>query len=657
MPEDKSELFRKRVEVGSDSGLATARRPTRPEGLTINPEAFDLKKDFLDDFAGVTPVEPGAVEVAKGNEGFSVGEIDVGALDQALQKVHWEQTDQQIRELTEEARRLIEEGDFYGALYVLEDARAIAPAEGTIFYLIGLCHFFLGDFEAGYEELGLAMDHAADNESLAAAALLRIACLRSIVDEIGKQVTELKKKGRLREALALVEENLKRYPSSITLLYQRCELLLSLGLAEQAKQAAQDAIERGGEENAPLFRRMFEQATHLAYRPLLEPVRQALRVDEASKANKLLKAAHSTLNGQQFYAAVCAYTREKRPASGMLSIFSRSREPEVSIPSEQLQKLLRWLVSEELDAAHDAFDQGNYGAAIAQLKKATNIDSRCTHVNYLHGLSLYRAFLELLNIGNQALDLDQCAKDLKAAGGYVQEAAADPALTDRSRELSAAISGYYEQVNQLLREFARREKEAQVIIDLLNKYNEYMDRLEKYGVTTTQEWQSSREQMLRFKQQAETLRSSCADEQGREFLTKLAQALDSNLKGLDKIKDEVQRYSLVYESLLEYEKMITEFKRSPISTHYELQIAKARLQVILNKLASFRTALGYKEKAPASTLSFRDYINNWEPDMLPTPMGGRTKPANVDAQVWDLMLKLEDSVRENMRMIDSPRRY
>ena len=659
MPEDQSQLFRARVEIQSDSGLVRAPRPTRPEGLTINPESFDLKKDFLDDFAGVTPVEPGAVEVAKESEGFTVEDVEVGALDDALRRIHWQQTDQQVRDQIDEARRLMEEGDFSGALVVLEESRSVAPTDATISYLIGFCYFQLGNFQSAYIELEAAVDHAPDAESLAAAAMLRAACLREIVTKVATKVTELKKRGRSKEALALVEENLRQYPSSITLLYQRCELLLRLGLAEQAKRAAQEAINGSGEENAPLFRRMFEQATLMEYRPLLEPVRQALRADDAPKATKLLKSAHSTLKGQQFYEAVCTYAREKggRQSSGMLSIFSRSGKQAVSIPDDQLQKLLRWLVSEELDAAHDSFDQSDYTGAITRLKQASYIDSRCSHVNYLHGLSLYRAFLLLLNNEDQAIDLEKCAKDLKAAGGYVRDAAADPALADRSRELGAAITGYYEQVRQLLSEFARRAQEARAITDLLTKYNNCLDRLEKVGIRTTAEWQSTREQMSRFRQQAVTLSSSCSEEQGREFLQKLVEALDRNLQAIDRIKQEVQQYSLLHECLIDYETLMHEFQAGLITTYYDLHSAKMRLQQLLNKLAKARVALGYDPAADVRQHSTRDYVNNWRPGAKLSSSVGRTRPANVDEHMWDLALKLETMLLENLKVLESPPRY
>lgn len=661
MPEDKSQLFRERVEIEGDGGFVKAPRPTRPEGLVVNPESFDLKKDYLDDFAGVTPVEPGAVKVTQEPEGFTVEDVEVSALDDALRSIRWQQINQQVRELSDEARRLIKEGDFHGALVVLKEARDIAPTDGSVLYLVGLCHYLIGDFQAGYDELGAAAEHIADAESLAAGASLRAACLRAIVNEIVTKLTELKKRGRVVEALALVEETLRRYPSSITLLYQRCELLLRLGRAEQAKRAAQEAAERGGEENAPLFRRMFEQATLLDYRPLLEPVRQALRADDAARAAKLLKAAHSTLKGQQFYEAVCAYAREKgRPPSGFLSIFTRSREQAASISDEQLQKLLRWLLSEELDAAHDSFGRADYAAATDRLKRAAYIDSRCSHVNYLHGLSLYRAFLALLNDQNEAIDLERCARDLKAAAGYVREAATDPTLADRGRDLSAAIKAYYEQVNQLLREYAKRAEEARAITDLLKKYNEYMDHLEKTSIRTTKEWHSACEKISRFRQQAMTVRSGHSHEQGRELLGRLVQALDSNLRQLDQIRENVQKYSLFHECLIEHNEIMGELQRSSVLTYYQLENTKMRVRGLLNKVAHTRTSLGYNaadNSGDARQNALRDYVNNWKPGAEPGATALRGRPADVDERIWELLNKLETSLRENLKSLESARRY
>lgn len=659
MPEDKSELFRGRIEVEGGGGLARAPRPSKPQGLMVNPESFDLKTDYRDDFAGVMPVEPGAVEVPKEPEGFTVEDVEVDALDDALGRIRWQQTDQEVRELIDEARRLLEEGDFSGALNFLQQARDVAPTDGTVLYLIAVCHFFLEDFQTGYDDFGVALEYIVDAGMLAAAIVLRGSCLRTIVDEILTKLAELKKRGRFNEALAIVEDNLRQYPSSVTLLYERCELLLKLGLTQEAKRAAQEAAERGGEENVALFRRMFEQATLLEYRPLLEPARQALRVDDAPKATKLLKSAHSSLKGQQFYEAVCAYAREKgRKPSSMLSIFSRSRGQAPPLADENLQKLLRWLVAEELDAAHASFDRADYATAIARLKQASYIDSRCSHVNYLHGLSLYRAFLVLLNNEDEALNLDRCARDLKEASGYVREATeADPALADRSRELGAAIAAYYEQVTKLLGELARRAEEARPITELIKKYHSFMDRLEKSPIRTTKDWHSAREKMSRFKQQTEAVRSGrSSEDQGREILDKLVQALDSNLRVMDEIRFEVEKYSPVQECLIEHNELIDSLRRS-VLTLYDLQYAKVRVQGLLNKVVHIRTSLGYNAASDSQQNVLRLYLNDWRPGAQPSAPAPPSKPIGVDDDAWDLLNKLEASLRDTLRALESARRY
>jgi tetratricopeptide (TPR) repeat protein len=656
MPEDNSELFRGRIVVEGEGGLAKAPRPTKPQGLVVNPDLFDLKPDFLDDFADVMPVEPGAVEGRIEPEAFTVVDVDVSALDDALGRIRWQQTDQEVRELIDEARRLLQEGDFSGALNFLQQARDVAPTDGTVLYLIAVCYFFLEDYQTAYDAFSVALEHIVDPETLVAAVVFRGSCLRTIVNEILTKLAELKKRGRFKEALAIVEDNLQRYPSSVTLLYERCELLLKLGLAEQAKRAALEAAERGGEENAPLFRRMFEQATLLEYRPLLEPARQALRVDDAPWATKLLKSAHSSLRGQQFYEAVCAYAREKgRKPAGMISIFSRSREQAAPVADEHLQKLLRWLVAEELDAAHASFDRADYATAITELKRASYIDSRCSHVNYLHGLSLYRAFLVVLNNEDEAVNLERCARDLTEANGYVQQAAAaDPALADRSRELSAAIAAYHEQVTQLLGEFARRAEEARPIMELIKKYNNFMDRLEKAPIRTTKDWQSARETMSHFRQRAVALRSSHPEDQGRALLSKLVEALDSNLQGMDKIRSDVEKYSPVQECLIEHNELISELTRSAM-TEYQLRSGKIRVQELLNKVARIRSSLGYHASSDSQKDVLLNYLNNWTPETNESALAP-TKPLGAEPEVWDLLNKLETSLRDILRALEYARR-
>jgi hypothetical protein len=661
MPEDKSELFRGRVEIEGGGGFVKAQRPAKPEGLVVSPESFDLKKDYLDDFAGVAFVEPGDVDVAREPEGFTVKDVEVDALDDALRRIHWQQTDEEVRELTDEARQLLEAGDFPAALYILQLARDVAPTDDTVLYLIGLCHFLLDDFQTGYDELGVALEHIVDADTRNLAVMFRASCLRAIVNEIMTKLAELKTRSRFNEALALVEENLQQYPANLTLLYQRCELLLKLGLAEQAKRAAQEATERGGEENAPLFRRMFEQATLLEYRPLLEPARQALRADDPPWATKLLKSARSALKGQQFYEAVCTYAREKgRKPSGVLSLFSRSREQAAPIPDEQLQKLLRWLVAEELDVAHASFDRADYATAIAKLKQASYIDSRCSHVNYLLGLSLYRAFLVHLNNEEEGINLDRCARDLKDASRYVRDAATDPALADRSKELSAAIAGYYEQATRLLGELARHAEEVRAVNDLIGKYNSFMDRLEKTSIRTTNEWNSAREKIARFRQQAVTLRSGRSADQGGEILDRLVLAIDNTSQALDSIRDDVMKYSSIRECLIEHNDLIGELQKSRFMTEYQLRDSTMRVRKLLNKLAQARAALGYNAAGDSGENlqdALRNYVMNWTPGAEPGADTLRTGPTKVDPQIWDLCKKLEQSLRDNLRALESARRY
>jgi tetratricopeptide (TPR) repeat protein len=652
MPERKDSQFRERfTEVGAT--LMREERPTRPQvdGLVLD-TSFDITE--LADFAASSVEKAGDVEKLRQptEGGLGIGELDSDNLDEALNKIQQQQLSEQIESLLNEAVRLIEQEQYGAAILVLDQGLEVVPGSIALLYLKAHCLFSLGYYEEAYDLLTDCREGVTDSDTLLTILSLQGACARAILDDIEARLEAFKEKKQYEAALRLMEDSLRRMPYSPTLLYHRCGLLLVLGRLEQARQAALVGIERGGEENAELFQQMYDQAVEREVQPLLEPVRQALREQEANTAIKLLQSYRTMLAGQERYESARAYAHEKNPSrgigGGLRALFSRDKEPPPEpLTDERRQRTLQWLLAEELDAGYDAMEQDNYQRANTYFRAAEVIDGNCNIVNYLHALSLYRGFLLILSDEKAALDLHQCMKNLQTASGYLRRAAADPLISERATTLGSTINDYYEQLLEIERERQRREEEAKPINELLVFYNETMDYLEKHPIGTVKELEWARSRFRQVSQKAESVRRGRTAEQGAEILGQLITAANKNLRQVDQIEADVKVQEAIGDCVTGFTQMIDHYKRYPISNYTEKYRAQERVKSLLEKVASTRVMLGYDSSRDSGNALklLQDWpggrAGSYDDDPVMKMVRRRTKPASVDQETWDVLNQVE----------------
>ncbi|HEX8070625.1 MAG TPA: tetratricopeptide repeat protein [Pyrinomonadaceae bacterium] len=643
MANQKDGQFRERfTEMGA--GLARQERPARPEMPTIAIDTnFDLTE--LESFAAGPAGAAGAVESLGAPTETGVGELDANQLDEALQKIQQQQLSEQISGLVEEALRLINAESYREAIYVLDEALAIVPNSASILYLKAYSLLSLGAAEEAYELLTTASELAPDGESLLTVLTLQGACVRAILDDVEAQLEKLRERGQLEAALRLVEAHLRRLSHSPTLLSHRCAILLALGRLAQAKQAALDGVERGGEENQDFFRRMYDQAVERETQPLLEPARLALRQLDAARAVKLLQACRERLSGQERYEAARAYAHEQSPqrsVGGLRALFSRPKEaaPE-PLTAERRQRLLQWLLVEELDGGYTAMEQEDYARAANMFRHAEGVDAGCNIINYLHALAIFRHFQVRLEDQEAALDLAEALNDMKRAQAYVARAVGDPLIADRARALAAAVKNYQEQLLEIERERKRREEAERPVNELLNDYNQTMERLEKNRIGSAKELNDARARFRQLKERAQQVRRGRKPAEGAAVLGQLIEVLDKNLGQLDRMESDVRTQETISECITGFTQMMDYYKRYPISSESDMQRARARVTGLLEKVAQARKLLGYSGESPLSSRPARvARYSSLDKSKLPR----RTKPAQVDQETWDVLDRVEEAL-------------
>jgi hypothetical protein len=156
---------------------------------------------------------------------------------------------------------------------------------------------------------------------------------------------------------------------------------------------------------------------------------------------------------------------------------------EPGLDPSAMQRVLRWLTQEELDAARQALTEGRVVAAANALEAAAHMDDRGALASQLHA----KALLEYVRKGVKPpapLPLDRARDLLDKAAHLARRAARDPALGNTAVALVAEIDPLLADVNgQLAQEAARRAKEAghKEVEDLVRRWNTLIEHYGRRG--------------------------------------------------------------------------------------------------------------------------------------------------------------------------------
>lgn len=416
------------------------------EGLKLDTK-FDLAQ--LEGFTGPSTEIKGIADKVKP---VGVGDLridtDLGKLDESIQKIQKQKLNEKIRNWIEEAQRLIGKQQFQLAMVPLEKALATEPALAIAWFLKGYCLFGLQQYYPAIKVLDTARQHVTDPEMMVQILMLRTVCVRKDTERIEKQLAELIKKKSFDKAIALIEDELRRQPSNVALLYYKCHVLLLSGRAKQAKQAVLDAMGRVGQENAPLFQDLLTQITLEDYKSYLESARIALRRGNPAEALKQLHSCHTALAGNELYETMLSYAQEKNHCGFFASIFSRDKARLLTNASRQ--KLLLWLLDEELKTGSSAMSKENFDQAAESFAAAAKIDPTCWIICYLHGVAIFKGFQQVLERQDGIRDLNSIIKSLETASKLLNYALPDPIVGQQSANLLKLVNNYHLQLQNLL---------------------------------------------------------------------------------------------------------------------------------------------------------------------------------------------------------------
>jgi len=587
MTNKNNSSFRERfTEIGKGLKHEKPERPVLPstEGLRLD-TSFDISQ-----FEGFAEPQAEIEGIADKVKPTGMGDLridaDLGKLDEGIQKIQKQKINEKIRRLIEEAQKLIIKKQFRRAITPLDKALEVDHTSVEALYLKGYCHFGLKNYDTAIIILNDARKYARDREMIVLILVLQAACTRAIIEAFEIKLGALIKKKRFKEALALVERELQDQPSNVAFLYHKCDVLFLMGRKSQAKQVALDAMNRVDRANATLFKGFIDYITVQENQRYLEAARIALRRGDPTQALKKLEPCRIALAGNEQYEAIHAYAKKKKPGGFLGSIFSRYKV--VSLTDGIRQKLLQWLLTEELNAGVLAMNAGKFDNATVSFVAAAKIDNGCRIICFLHGLAIFNGFQQAFNKKEELPSIEHSIKSLETASELFACSSTDPVLGEQSANVRKLVDNYHSQLQELARERARREKEAKPVNELVKDYNALMDSLEYGRIGSISELERAESKFRNLHQRADKLCKHRNRDQGRDLLDQIIVAIDRNFKELNAIRGKVRKNQLVTDCVTSFNSMMKYFEINPVRTQSDLKKARGITINIFNKVADAR---------------------------------------------------------------------
>jgi len=591
MTETNNNPFRERfTEIGAGLKKEEINPTALPsiEGLKLDTK-FDLAQ--LEGFAGPSTDIRGVADKVKP---VGIGDLridtDLGKLDEGIQKIQKQKINEKIRNWIEEAQKLIAKQKFRPAIIPLKKALAADPSSAIALFLKGYCLFGLQEYYPALEVLDIARQHARDPETIVLILILQTACVRDATERIENQVAELIEKKHFDKAIALIEGELHRQPSNVALLYHKCNVLLLAGKVQKAKQTIIDAMGRVGEENAELFQELLEQITLQDYQRYLEAARVALRRGDPAGALKQLQPCRTALDGYEQYEAIRSYANERSPRGFFRAIFSRDKTI-IPLTDASRQKLLLWLLSEELNAGVAAMSKEKFDMAAVSFADAAKIDPGCRIICYLHGLSIFNGFQQVLERQKGVRNLDSSIKSMETASELLARVSTDPLVGQQSTNLRKLVDNFLSKLHEVARERDREEAEAKPVNELIRDFNALMESAGKSPIASTKDLESAERRFRELRQRGEKVRKNRTKEQGLEVVDQIISAIDRNLNQLNTIRNDVRQNEEVKNCLDSFNAMMQSLNNNPIYNSYDLRQAKDKVNNLDFKVAKARSGL------------------------------------------------------------------
>jgi tetratricopeptide (TPR) repeat protein len=444
--------------------------------------------------------------------------LDIGSLGESVKKIKMRQKSDRLQALLDKAQQLMENREYRKALTPIDKALGIEPGVPPILVVKAYALLGLEDYPAAVKVLREARQNAPDSETQILTIFMEAACARAITKKIEAQLGEHLKAKKFSEALAYVESQIRAYPENPVLPYQRSRLLMLLNRYGEAKAVAQETMRR-----VPTMRAVCEEALaeiavaeNIKY---LDAARRSLRRNDPVGAMEHLNQCRAVLGGTEQFEAIRSYADSTLPRGFFSSVFRKDRPAQLD--EDTLQRVLMWLLAEELEAGTKALADGKYTTAIQLFEDSYRIDARCHVIDYLHAVAIVKE-LERLLAAKQQVDAEEWTQKMKAADVSLASASQDERMADQCRSLAAVVKQY----KDLLGQAARVQSEIRPINKLYDEFNSFMNGL---TIKSTSDLAHAEKKLKDMRGRTHACLGRTRDANGRKHLQELATVIDRHL--------------------------------------------------------------------------------------------------------------------------------
>jgi hypothetical protein len=519
MPENEFDGFQKGGDSGG-GGLAweAPKIQSRPT-LQID---TNVDLDRLGAFGSRRIAVPSVAQELQAPGGGLQTKMDLGQLGEGVRKIKAKEKSDRVRSLLDEAERLIERREYRKAIPPLDKALSIEPGSSQVLIIKAYALFGLEDFDGAIQALRNSRNNATDSESQVLTLFLEAACVRAQTERIEAKLVEMVKAGKTAEALSYLDDQIKTSGENPVLIFHSCNVLLLLGRAPEAKKTAIETMQRIPTA-ARMFRGLLAEIAVAESAKFLEAARGALRRSDPVGALDHLRPCQAVMAGNEQFEAISSYADSLVPRGFLSSVLRKNRPLPLDEPT--LQRLLLWLLAEEIAGGIKALNDKDNLRAIQFFEASDRIDGSCYLISYLQAVAIVKEFEKQLATQNP-LDLDEWVRMMHKAGVFLQSAAQYSGMRDQCRALAAIVQQYNAELANATQAQHRRATEAKPINDLFSEFKGFMEGLK---IQSKSDLDKAEKKLKDMRGRAQACLNRTRDETGRKHLGELIAAIDRNL--------------------------------------------------------------------------------------------------------------------------------
>jgi tetratricopeptide (TPR) repeat protein len=450
--------------------------------------------------------------------------VDDSDADEDLRELSAREADLRLRRLLERAERAADRGEHSAALATLDDALALNRASAAAWLLRGRCLVAVGEFTGAAQAVAVARRHARDRRERSLAAALAETVRRAELAAFLAELDELLGAGRATEASGRIQARLRDQPDDPVLLERLCAALLEQSSVDRAREVAENALRVVGRAGADRFEDVLRHIATIECEARMQEGRLALRRGDPATALARLEECAGAIGDRPDFQAARAYAAERLGSGTRFGAVRRLRSmrPDAApLDGVLLQKLLVWLLDEELTAGQEALEAHDYPRAQNQFAAAAEIDDRCAAVAYLHAAALFDELLAHLSSATTP-NFVHGLQALERAAALAARCADDAELGAEARKLGGSISEALTAVDAARLRAAR----ARAVSTCVDRYNALIDHYKQNPITTVGQRDAARYGFDALARDVTQLRGELPPEGGEEeVLPRLAAEL------------------------------------------------------------------------------------------------------------------------------------